>query len=355
MATFERMVRILLICLICGLITRNVSQSRGGEVVAARTDSELRTDKPIRCIFEDKLGNTWFGTDGDGIFRYDGAAFRQFTEREGLANDFVGAIQQDQAGNLWFGVRGAVSRYDGKSFTNFAFKEAIHSDLAKTTRNKLSDLWFGAPDGAFCHDGKSLVAIPLSERDSDHKFQPANSPTPYAVYSIFKDKLGNVWFGTEQRGVCRYDGASFSWWTEKGLSKAAVRSIFQDRTGDLWFGNNGNGVFRFDGTTLSNFTDEHGLGNPAFLTTLKGKPGTLARVWTIGDDQAGNIWFGTIDAGVWRYDGKSLTNFTARDGLGCDAIWTIARGRAEGLWFGTEQGGILKYNGKSFFTLAGSH
>ncbi len=347
------MARTFLVCLICVLICWSNDQSRCAEIIHAKTGSALRTDKPIRCMFEDKLGNVWFGTDGDGVFRYDGAVFSRFSEREGLANGFVISIQEDQAGKLWFGLRGAASRYDGKSFTNIAYKEALHSDLATTFRSKPGDLWFGAPDGAYRHDGQSLVAIPLSQTDGDHKFQPANSPTPYSVYSIFKDKLGNVWFGTEQRGVCCYDGTSFSWLTEKGLNKAAVRSIFQDRTGTLWFGNNGGGVYRYDGTTLSNFTEEHGLGNPDFLTTLKGKPGTLARIWTIGEDQAGNIWFGTIDAGAWRFDGKSLTNFTARDGLGCDGIWTIARNRAGGLWFGTDEGVVLEYNGKSFSRLAG--
>ena len=81
---------------------------------------------------------------------------------------------------------------------------------------------------------------------------------------------------------------------------------------------------------------------------MKGKPGTLARVWTIAEDKTGNLWFGTIDAGAWRYDGKSLTNFTVKDGLGSNAIWTIYKDKAGNLWFGTDGGGVCKYDGKSF-------
>ncbi len=29
------------------------------------------------------------------------------------------------------------------------------------------------------------------------------------------------------------------------------------------------------------------------------------------DDKAGNIWFGSADAGACRYDGKTFTNFSA--------------------------------------------
>ncbi len=269
-----------------------------------------------------------------------------------MANGFVLSIQEDQIGNLWFGLREAASRYDGNSFTNLAYKEALPPEFAKTLHCKPGDLWFGARDGAYGYDGRSLIAMPLSRTDDDKNTQPANSPTPYSVYSIFKDKLGNVWFGTEQRGVCRYDGTSFSWIADKGLSSAAVRTIFQDQTGNLWFGNNGGGVFRYDGRTLTNFTNERGLANPDFSRTLKSKPGTLARIWAIVDDPVGNIWFGTIDAGAWRYDGKSLTNFTSHDGLSSDGIWTITRDKRGDLWFGTDHGDILRYDGKSFVSLA---
>lgn len=48
---------------------------------------------------------------------------------------------------------------------------------------------------------------------------------------------------------------------------------------------------------------------------MSDKHGTLARVWTINEDNNGNLWIGTIDACVWRYDGKNLTNYTTKDGL----------------------------------------
>ena len=40
-------------------------------------------------------------------------------------------------------------------------------------------------------------------------------------------------------------------------------------------------------------------------------------------DSAGNLWIGTADAGVWRYDGESLINYTPADGLPDCAIETI--------------------------------
>ncbi len=73
---------------------------------------------------------------------------------------------------------------------------------------------------------------------------------------------------------------------------------------------------------------------------------SLHRVFSIGEDGAGTIWFGTGEQGAWRYDGKLLRNFTAEDGLttkGVNAFYTDRRGD---LWLGGE--GVYKFNGESF-------
>ena len=42
-------------------------------------------------------------------------------------------------------------------------------------------------------------------------------------------------------------------------------------------------------------------------------------------DKAGNLWFGTTGAGIYRYDGKSFTNFTTEDGIKSNNIWCVFR------------------------------
>lgn len=134
---------------------------------------------------------------------------------------------------------------------------------------------------------------------------------------------------------------------DKGLAGAAVRTIFEDKAGNFWFGNNGYGLFRYDGKTLINFTKEHGLSNPEFLKNFREKTGTLARVWSISEDVSGNLWIATIDAGVWRYDGKRLTNYTTKDGLTDIGVTAIYKDRKGQLWFGTA-GEVCRFNGKTF-------
>jgi len=309
-------------------------------------DTVLELDKNIRSILQDKNDNYWFGSDGEGVYRYDGKTLIKFSDKDGLCNNQIRTIQEDKSGNIWFGTGNGVSRFDGKTFSTFKDnKDVLQSFKSENLTHKTGDLVFGDNDGFYNFDGNILTHISLPEtspiKNDNH------SPNLYAVYCTFKDSKGNLWFGTDSRGVCKFDGKTFTWLDNKELG-LAVRSIFEDKNGNIWIGNNGFGLFHYDGKTLTNFTKEHKLENPDFLKNLKNKDGTLARVWTITEDKDGNLWIGTIDAGAWKYDGKTLTNYTTNDGLVSNAINIIYKDKEGNLWFGTDGGGVSKYDGKTF-------
>lgn len=308
--------------------------------------------KIIRCVLQDRAGNYWFGSEGEGVCRYNGKTFTTFTKKDGLCSNFIREIQEDKSGNIWFSTRDGICRYDGNSFTSFPqpMTPLFSLNFREKQKNLRGNLWFSAKAGAYRYDGSefSFFAIPFDSADAKfYRENPGVSPGIYSAYCIYEDRDGNIWFGTEQRGVCKYDGKTFSWIRGKGLDKAAVRCIYQDKKGMLWFMNNGLGVCRYDGKTLTNFTEEKGLANAEFMTTIKGKMGTLARAWSITEEPNGTMWLATVDAGVWRYDGKTLINYTTRDGLSSNTVWAVYKDRANKLWFGTE-GGVCTFNGKTF-------
>jgi len=321
-----------------------------------RTITTTAINKNIRSIFQDKKGNYWFGTNGAGVYRYDGKTVRHYTAKDGLAGNQVQSIQEDQSGNIFFGTGGfGVSKFNGQSFTTLTTKENVQvsNGALRDWKSTPADLWFYAGGGAFRYNGNSLVYLPLDNPGLNPK-NPQSSPyelSSYAVYSILQDKKGNIWLGTQARGVCRFDGQSFTWFTEKGLSGPAVLGLFEDSHGNIWFGNNGAGLFRYNGKTLTNFTAEKKLGNNEFSLAGKPGPGTLARIYSINEDKTGNLWIGTVDAGAWRYDGNTLTNFTTKDGLTSNAINTIYKDKFGELWFGTDGDGMCRFNGKTFTAL----
>lgn len=97
---------------------------------------------------------------------------------------------------------------------------------------------------------------------------------------MLEDKSGNLWFGTNNGGVTKYDGKTFTHFTVKeGLSNNNVRSILEDASGHLWFGTGGGGVNKFDGKTFTHYTVKEGLSDD-FVESLM-------------EDRSGNIWVGT--------------------------------------------------------------
>jgi serine phosphatase RsbU (regulator of sigma subunit)/sugar lactone lactonase YvrE len=155
------------------------------------------------------------------------------------------------------------------------------------------------------------------------------------VWSILEDSHGNLWFGTYGGGVSKYNGESFTHFTEKeGLSYNYVRSILEDSHGNLWFGTYGGGVSKYNGESFTHFTEKEGLSNNIVLSIL--------------EDSHGNLWFGTNGGGVSKYNGESFTHFTEKEGLSYNYVRSILEDSHGNLWFGTYGGGVSKYNGESF-------
>lgn len=318
--------------------------------------ASLRFTSGIRSIFEDSQGRFWFGSHNEGVSRWDGHEFSYFTVADGLSGNQVRTIQEDAAGNLWFGTGHGISRFDGKSFTTQVGRNQDAWNVARgsTWRKDADDLWFigdsGQPaasfdgQGVYRWDGRGMEFLPLPRPVS----ADAATRGDYRVTSISRGRNGMIWFGTYPE-VFGYDGRSFTTLEGRTLGLTAedepfhVRSVFEDSRGVLWIGNNGLGVLRYDGRSLTNFTKEHGLS-----LKDKGAADSLARVFSIAEDAAGALWFGTRDSGVWRYDGERLTHFTPRDGLTGAMVWTIYRDRQDRLWFGLGDGSVFRFNGTSF-------
>ena len=355
--THWKVISFLLICLnFCNGQTQNNNSSNTDVKPSSSTPiNNLNTtvysiDKNIRSIFQDKNGDYWFGTNGAGIYRFDSKTITQFTVNEGLANNQVIKIQEDSFGNIWSGTGVfGISKFDGTKFTIETDKVNITKGTESDWKSKNNDLWFYGGGGVFRYSNPSLDYLPFVPSDLNTQTNTPFSLSRYTVYSTLKDKKGNVWFGTQGEGVCKFDGKTLTWFKEKGLSGPAVLGLFEDSKGNLWFGNNGAGLFRYDGKTLTNITKEKGLSNADFIASGKLGLGTMARVYSINEDYDGNIWVGTVDAGVWKYDGTNLTNYTTKNGLTSNAVNTIYKDKNEELWFGTDSNGICKFNGTTFY------
>lgn len=279
----------------------------------------------VSAIIEDKAGNILFGSRG-GVFKYNGQTFSTLTKNDDVSKRAISCLVEDKEGNLWMGTMDSgVYRYDGKTFANFLNNNdhpfnlgAHYQAIIDVISDKKGNLWFCTWNrgGVWRYDGKKFINfipaaayympkpgdagsgtfIPGILRDVP-LLQPQDSISEDMVFSVSEDKAGNLWFATRRHGACRYDGKTFTSFTEnKGLANKGMYAVLEDKKGNIWFGTEKDGVWRYDGKTFKNFSTKDGLINDS--------------VFSILEDNEGNLWFGTRGFGLSRYDGKTFTSFT---------------------------------------------
>lgn len=189
------------------------------------------------------------------------------------------------------------------------------------------NLWFGTiEEGVVRYDKKTLTY-----------FSNPDGFISTSVFAINEDKDGNLWFGTDQ-GVYRYDGKTFRNYNQKdGLNHIEIsrKSILVDQSGTIWVGTHG-GVYRYDPAA-------DGQGMPSFSLFDQLPPINVAGIM---EDQSGNIWFASSNEGVFRYDGKTIVQIAEKEGLGGNYAGGMAQDKAGNMWF-TMKDGICKYDGKT--------
>lgn len=321
---------------------------------AAKGEVVAELDKAIFYIFQAQDGTYWFGSDGQGVYRYKGKAITHFTTKDGLVSNHIRGIQEDKSGNIYFTTYAGISKFDGHTFTTLG----VSKDSAVTDwKLRPEDMWFVGPQDAgvaYRYDGKLLHRLALPKtREGDEIIAryprdkyPNAKFSPYDVYSIFKDSKGNVWVCTALLGACRYDGKSFTWIPETELRNGSfgTRSIIEDKDGRFWFCDPRH---RYE-VDLSNpaepkFKAVAGLGDAKDPNKLPFE-GIMSSIV----DSTGALWMATYGQGVWRYDGKNLTHYPVKDGGKDITLFTISKDHQGVLWLGTHAAGAYKFNGRTF-------
>lgn len=331
------------------------------EIAANSESNKLKFTSGIRAIFQDSKGNHWFGSLKEGVAVYNGKSFRYFTIKDGLTDNQIRTIQEDNNGVIWFSTQNGVSSYDGSSIRNHTNSVNGTSTDIFTIQNTNplqgewmksdKDLWFSASikEGVYRYDGEKIKYLAFPP-------QKVLNPTDnlFAVTDISYGKDNMVWIAT-YAGVFGYNGSDFiiindeTLGFDRNVAPLHIRSILEDSKGRLWIGNNGIGVLLKEKDKVSNFSEKNNL-----IHLESGRKGgkspdnTLEHVFTIEEDNKGNIWFGDRDAGIWRYDGRTMKNYTKADGLSDYFALSIYEDNNGKLWFGMADGTVYKFDGKSF-------
>jgi ligand-binding sensor domain-containing protein len=300
----------------------------------------------VNNSLQDKAGNLWFGTTGEGVYRYDGKEFIQFTEKDGLSDNKVFSILEDKSGNIWFGTDNGVSRYDGKTISKipFTFTEVIGlgTTIQQTGDNavwsmfqdKSGIIWFGTSQDLYCYDGKSFSRFLDRSGISNNQ----NLQLKW-IQCFLEDSSGIIWMGSgpiAQEGVIRFDGNSIT--SSKPNGDGWIRCMVKDKNETIWFGGRSQGNFIYDGKDFMDFKEKVGIGNPILV------------------DKTGNIWFSgeeklsTVEneGGIWCYDGMTFKNYNINNGISKYSVFSMLEDQNGDIWIGTRNCGLYRYDGKTF-------
>lgn len=327
--------------------TNATTQTTVGDVVDRLGDN-------LMLVHQDSQNQWWFATWGDGLYRYDGKVIVHYTTKHGLSHNRLDQILEDDSGKLFFSTPSGVSRFDGNRFVTLPESNLSEWKLMP------GDLWFknSKYDGkVFRYDGKMLhsLQLPKVKVGEDFIAKRLGTPSPYAVYSVYRDKQANVWFGTGALGVLRYDGNRFDWLTSDDVNELhdgpsnGVRSIIEDHEGNFWF----NTRYRYSINKASPLPSNAASTDDIFqrlpgIGSLDGKPDGEYEYLSIAKDRDNSLWIATYRHGVFRYDGNQLKHFPIMDGSKVVTLFTVYVDRAGAVWIGTHANGAYRFNGTSF-------
>ena len=283
----------------------------------------------------------WLAACGSAVAspeRWDALAtplFEHLGLDQGLPHAVGMTMAQDGDGYIWIGTQSGLARWDGyrvRSFHHDAnqpssvpgdFIQVLHVDVA-------GRLWVGT----------AAAGLAMYDKRSETFIRPLDDLSHGPISAIASDSKGNLWVGTPD-GLKYYDIVHrtihrYSHDEMPGLPDNQIRSLLMDRAGNLWIGS---------ATGLSRMKPG-GAISPITIT------GENAGTWndtvlSLGENQRGQIAFGTLKSGIGVVDahadaGRMLSLRGVKDAQ-ANMVLAVVETLPGIWWASTYGGGVIEY------------
>lgn len=305
----------------------------------------------IRKIVITKEHQLLIATEGNGLIYYDPESedTRQFYMGNTLLkSDVICDLHEDSRGVVAIATNRGINFFDlekKKISTSKILDDVIGNNIIKSIfEDRSGIIWIGTESNGL-YKLKSLSNV-------DHYVYDANQNTSLnsnKINIIYEDIYGIIWIGT-QAGINKFDKQKqyfkhHQHWPSKPktINSNMIWSLFQDdQKGDIWVGTD-NGVNIFNGET-----GDVKVMVPTFSFTNKAKN---KGIYSIYKDFNGVVYLGT-DGGVFIVEKSKLKHINEGiNNQNQDRTYVITEDDNKNLWFGTKEGlVILAKDRKTFQT-----
>lgn len=276
--------------------------------------------------------------------------FHKLTVEDGLSQNAVLCFTQDKQGYMWIGTSSGLNRYNSRNFQIFKHNSDEKSSLSgNNVFSLLTDhkdrVWVGTTNGLNRYNKKTGVF--------DHFLLESpikNVIVNNLIRSLYEDSKQQLWVGT-QKGFYLFHESPKPYFEEivfqhqgRNLLSTDIRAIKEDEAGDLWIAI-GDQVLRLSKHFNERVMHVYPIVSPRHSTEDK--------TCTSIEYANGNIWIGTIGAGVFRFNEPSqqfeevINASHPITPLPHDYVRKLlANKEGNTLWIGTQQG-LCEYDLRS--------
>lgn len=351
---------------------RNVRQlfvNNAGDVFALTNDGllqwraggewqeQLRGENLV-SVTEDRSGNLWFGTVGQGVLRWRAGQAESFQIKPGGLDNIVYAMATDATGQLWAGTHGGLYQFNAGRFVRHEDRGLPNNFVIALHPDREGNLWIGTDGGGLACAREAGVQT-LTARDGlagnlvysigedtqgvwlgswfsdgltrwqNGKLQIVGKGEPLlksGTRSLLVDSRGTLWLAVATNRLVSWREGRYTDHTRNETALAPIFALAEDAQGRLWVGRQ-DGLFRLESGKLVNVGEE--------LKT------SVAPVRTLLESRTGGLWVGT-DYGLLHYREGVLRRYTEREGLPYPFISGLYEDADNALWIGTRGGGLCR-------------
>ena len=240
------------------------------------------------------------------------------TSNSNIIADDIKAVLTRSNGDIWIGHSSGINALVNGTWTSYnSFNVALPNDNINALAEQNNGfIWIGTDEGLVLFNGSTWTT-----------YNTANSPlVQNRIISIEISDNGDVWAVSEGGGILRYSNSSFTLYNagNSGFTGNGFLDIDTAPDGKVWAVGQ-NGAYFFANSTWSNLNET----NPLFNSGLS----------SVGFEANGNVWIGTQNNGIIRYENPSYSLFqTGVTFLSSNSINDIKISSDGTVWIATSLG-----------------